>query len=109
MLPASKAAKTRYIWTDSHQLIPVPSSVKDTLKTVPPLTKPLLGTVLKEPLAKQQLLHDESVYDFFCRRFSSEVGYVCCTYSKFALCTLKYINIVDSITACQVHPLLSVD
>ena len=74
MLPASKAAKTRFIWTDSHQLIPVPSSVGDTLKTVPPLTKPLLGTVLKEPLAKRQLLDDESVYDFFCRRFSSEVG-----------------------------------
>jgi len=74
VLPASKAAKTRYIWTDSHHLISVPSSVKDTLKTVPPLTKPLLGIVLKETLAKRQLLDDESIYDFFCRRFGNEVG-----------------------------------
>jgi len=73
ILPASKAAKTRYIWTDSHQLIPAPSSIKDMLKAVPPLTKPLLAAVLTELLAKRQLKSDESIYDFFFRRFGSEV------------------------------------
>ena len=73
ILPASKAAKTRHIWMDSDGLVPLPSSLGDTLKTAPPLTSPLYKTVLKELFVKRGLAVDESVYDFFHRRFGSEV------------------------------------
>ena len=73
ILPASKAAKTRYIWTDSYGLLPVPSSLGDALKTAPPLTSPLYKAALKELFVKRGLAADESIYDFFHRRFSNEV------------------------------------
>lgn len=73
ILPASKAAKTRYIWTDSHGLVPVPSSLGSVLKAAPPLTTPLYKAVLKEIFVKRGLAVDESVYDFFHRRFGNEV------------------------------------
>ena len=73
ILPASKAAKTRYIWTDSHGLMPVPSSLGSALKTAPPLTNPLYKAALKEMFVKRGSATDESVYDFFHRRFSNEV------------------------------------
>ena len=73
ILPASKAAKTRYIWTDSHGLMPAPSSLGSALKTVSPLTSPLYKAALKEMFVKRGLATDESVYDFFNRRFGNEV------------------------------------
>jgi len=73
ILPASKAAKIRYIWTDSDGLVPLPSSLGDALKTAPPLTSPLYKAVLKELFVKRGSAIDESVYDFFHRRFGDEV------------------------------------
>lgn len=73
ILPASKAAKTRYIWTDSHGLVPVPSGLGDAMKTVPPLTSPLYKAALKELFVKRGPAADESVYEFFHRRFGNEV------------------------------------
>ena len=75
ILPASKAAKTRYIWTDSHGLMPLPSSLTAMLKTTPPMTNPLYRIALKELFVKRGSAADESVYDFFHRRFSNEVCY----------------------------------
>lgn len=74
ILPASKAAKTRYIWSDSHGLVSAPSSLRATLKTVPPLTVPLYKAALKDIFVKRGLTPDESVYDFFNRRFGNEIA-----------------------------------
>ena len=74
ILPASKAAKTRYIWSDSHGLVSAPSSLRATFKTVPPLTVPLYKAALKDIFVKRGLAPDESVYDFFNRRFGNEVN-----------------------------------
>ena len=73
ILPASKAAKRRYIWTDTHGLMPAPSSLRSALRKVPPLTSPLYKAALKEMFVKRGLATDESVHDFFHRRFGNEV------------------------------------
>lgn len=83
ILPASKAAKTRYIWTDSHGLVAVPSSVGASLKATPPLVNPLYKAALKELFVKRGSADDESVYDFFHRRFGNEVHLNICSYNIF--------------------------
>ena len=73
ILPASKAAKKRYIWTDDHGLVSVPSSLGEALKTAPPFTNPLYKAALKEMFVKRGSAADESVHNFFHRRFGDEV------------------------------------
>ena len=74
ILPASRAAKTRYIWSDRHGLVSAPASLRATLKTIPPLTAPLYKAALRDIFVKRGLAPDESVYDFFSRRFGNEVS-----------------------------------
>jgi protoporphyrinogen/coproporphyrinogen III oxidase len=69
------AAKNRMIYANGHLSL-LPNSLTDLFKVKPPLTKRLFTNLIKEISVPKSLEEDESVYDFFRRRFGNEVGLV---------------------------------
>ena len=69
-----KAAQRRFIYTNKYKLVELPSSILWLLTTKPPFTKPLLSALARELFVKPgPKEEDESVHDFFNRRFGAEV------------------------------------
>nr|QIA61821.1 protoporphyrinogen oxidase [Halichondria panicea]QIZ30884.1 protoporphyrinogen oxidase [Halichondria panicea] len=69
---SSKAAQKRLIYTNRTGPVQLPSGPSWLFRTKPPFSKPLLGVVLRELMAKAGT-GDESVFDFFSRRVGDEV------------------------------------
>jgi protoporphyrinogen/coproporphyrinogen III oxidase len=78
VLPVHKthvAAKNRMIFA-KDQLCKLPNSFGMVLKTIPPFSKPLMFAGLKDLFTgrSKTRLEDETIYDFFARRFGTEVA-----------------------------------
>jgi len=67
---ADSSAKKRYLYFDKH-LHQVPGNLFSLLFS--PVTKGLSWALLKELSKPVATLEDESIYDFFCRRFNQEL------------------------------------
>ena len=69
-----KAFNRRLIYTDQYKLVELPSNLSWLYKSKPPFSKPLMRSVTMEPFLKSlKDERDESVNDFFVRRFGQEV------------------------------------
>ncbi|XP_062394650.1 protoporphyrinogen oxidase isoform X2 [Sardina pilchardus] len=67
------ASKNRYLYVGG-QLHKMPTSLGGAVQTVPPFSRPLLLSVLKEVLIKRSKEDDESVHAFVSRRLGSELA-----------------------------------
>ena len=67
------AAKNRMLYVNG-QLCPLPSSFGGLFKKLPPFSKPLIFSVLRDLRAAPAKVHDESIYSFFERRFGTEMA-----------------------------------
>lgn len=69
------AAKNRLIYA-KNRLCLLPTDVHGVLNTIPPFSKPLYKTGIKELFGRKSKtpLNDESIYDFTARRFGKEVA-----------------------------------
>ena len=74
--PNHKAANRRLIYTERHGLVDLPSSLWGILRPQSPFTSQLRSSIIKEPFVKSKSMvgSDESVHDFFVRRFGTEVS-----------------------------------
>ena len=72
-IPSSHpAAKQRFIY-GKGKINKLPSSVSSIMRRMDPFGQALLPIMLKEAFKKPSTEQDESIYDFFKRRFSPEV------------------------------------
>lgn len=70
-----KAFNRRLIYTDQYKLVELPSNLSWLYKSKPPFSKPLMRSVTMEPFLKSlKDERDESVNDFFVRRFGQEIA-----------------------------------
>ncbi|KAL0984974.1 hypothetical protein UPYG_G00151310 [Umbra pygmaea] len=67
------ASKNRYLYVGG-QLHKLPSSLGGLMRTVPPFSRPLVQSVLKEILIKRGKEEDESVHSFVSRRLGTELA-----------------------------------
>ncbi|XP_075699491.1 protoporphyrinogen oxidase [Rhinoderma darwinii] len=67
------AAKNRYLYVN-QSLHKLPSSLGGVLRTIPPFTRPLFLCGLRDLTAPRGNKEDESVHDFFSRRFGKELA-----------------------------------
>ncbi|KAF5890406.1 protoporphyrinogen oxidase, partial [Clarias magur] len=67
------ASKNRFLYVNG-ELHQMPSSFSGVVKTVPPFTRPIILSVLKEVLVRKGKEEDESMHLFFSRRFGSELA-----------------------------------
>lgn len=67
------ASKNRYLYVHG-QLHKMPSGLGGMMRTVPPFSRPLLQSVLKEILVSRGTEDDESVHSFVSRRLGSELA-----------------------------------
>lgn len=67
------AAKKRYIYAKG-KLNELPSSVSSVMFRQEPFSKSLLSSIIREPFVERSSLEDESVYNFFQRRFNKEIA-----------------------------------
>ncbi|KAF2364564.1 Protoporphyrinogen oxidase [Trinorchestia longiramus] len=67
------STQNRMIKVQGH-LHKLPSNIKTAFQKVPPFTKPLILSLLKDLSAPKVINTDESLYSFVCRRFSREVA-----------------------------------
>ena len=67
------AAKRRFIYANNN-ICELPSSMMSMFFRQQPFSKSLMSTLIKEPFVKKSLGEDESVYDFFARRFNYEIA-----------------------------------
>ncbi|XP_040268472.1 protoporphyrinogen oxidase [Bufo bufo] len=67
------AAKNRYLYVNKS-LHKMPSSLGGVLRTIPPFTRPLFLCGLRDLTAPRGTTEDESVHDFFSRRFGKELA-----------------------------------
>lgn len=71
LIEASSHAKQRYI-LHAGQLVPLPTSFMGLFSC--PLTRECLPALLKDLIIPRTTQADESIYDFFARRFSKKVA-----------------------------------
>lgn len=67
------AAKNRYLYVNKS-LHKLPSSIGGVLRTIPPFSRPLFLCGLQDLTAPRGTKEDESVHDFFSRRFGKELA-----------------------------------
>ncbi|KAK2156901.1 hypothetical protein LSH36_202g03036 [Paralvinella palmiformis] len=67
------AAKKRFLYVNKT-ISALPSGPLGLITKQPPFSKPLALLAWKEPFKRGTPLHDESVYDFFCRLFDKELA-----------------------------------
>ncbi|XP_076869365.1 protoporphyrinogen oxidase [Brachyhypopomus gauderio] len=67
------AAKNRFLYVRG-QLHRMPSSAGGVMRTVPPFSRPIILSVLKEVLVRKGKQDDESVHAFVSRRLGSELA-----------------------------------
>ncbi|CAB1334111.1 unnamed protein product [Coregonus sp. 'balchen'] len=67
------ASKNRYLYMGG-QLHKMPSGLGGVLRTVPPFSRPLVQSVLKEILISRGKEEDESVHSFVSRRLGTELA-----------------------------------
>ncbi|XP_063802876.1 protoporphyrinogen oxidase isoform X2 [Pseudophryne corroboree] len=67
------AAKNRYLYV-KKSLHKMPSSIGEVLRTIPPFTRPLFLCGLRDLTAPRGPREDESIHDFFTRRFGKELA-----------------------------------
>lgn len=67
------AAKNRYLYV-RKKLHKMPSSLGGVLRTIPPFSRPLFLCGLQDLTAPRGSQEDESVHDFFTRRFGKELA-----------------------------------
>ncbi|XP_071970676.1 protoporphyrinogen oxidase isoform X2 [Engystomops pustulosus] len=67
------AAKNRYLYVNKS-LHKLPSSIGGVLRTIPPFTRPLFLCGLRDLTAPRGTAEDETVHDFFSRRFGKELA-----------------------------------
>ncbi|XP_051575813.1 protoporphyrinogen oxidase [Myxocyprinus asiaticus] len=76
ILPVTKdhvASKNRYLYVKG-QLHKMPSGPGGVLRTIPPFSRPIIQSILKEMLISKGKEEDESVHAFVSRRLSSELA-----------------------------------
>lgn len=67
------ASKNRFLYVNG-EIHKLPSSLSGVLKTVPPFSRPIIISVIKEVLVRKGKQEDESVHSFMSRRFGSELA-----------------------------------
>ncbi|XP_060756500.1 protoporphyrinogen oxidase isoform X2 [Neoarius graeffei] len=67
------ASKNRFLYVNG-ELHKLPSSLSGVVKTLPPFSRPLILSVMKEVLVRKGKQEDESVHSFFSRRFGFELA-----------------------------------
>ncbi|XP_047664852.1 protoporphyrinogen oxidase isoform X2 [Tachysurus fulvidraco] len=67
------AAKNRFLYVNG-QIHKLPSSLSGVVKTVPPFSRPIILSVMKEVLVRKGKEEDETVHSFMSRRFGSELA-----------------------------------
>ena len=80
-IPKAGTGKRRYIYAGG-EICELPSSLVSMSSARRPFTESLLWSLLKEMRVKKGELHDESIYDFFARRFGVEIA----QYMSTSLC-----------------------
>ena len=73
VLPSNKAAGRRFIYTEKHGMVELPSGPSWLIKTKPPFTRPLLSAVIRE-LRTPPSNKDESVHTVISSRLNKEVA-----------------------------------
>lgn len=71
VIASSPFAKNRYVWDEGH-LLKAPTGILEVFSS--PLTKGFIGTFFKEWFRKKKTKADESIFDFFSRRYSSTLA-----------------------------------
>ncbi|KAM4014625.1 protoporphyrinogen oxidase [Anomaloglossus baeobatrachus] len=73
VLRSQPAAKDRYLYVN-QSLHRLPSSIGGVLRTIPPFSKPLFLCGLRDLTAPRGTKEDETIHDFFSRRFGKELA-----------------------------------
>uniref|UniRef100_A0A673FLS4 Protoporphyrinogen oxidase-like n=1 Tax=Sinocyclocheilus rhinocerous TaxID=307959 RepID=A0A673FLS4_9TELE len=77
ILPVTKdhvASKNRFLYVKG-QLHKMPSGPGGVVRTIPPFSRPIIQSILKEILIRKGTEEDESVHAFVSRRLGSEVRF----------------------------------
>ncbi|XP_077116654.1 protoporphyrinogen oxidase isoform X2 [Ranitomeya variabilis] len=73
VLMSQPAAKNRYLYVNKS-LHKLPSSIGGILRTIPPFSRPLFLCGLRDLTAPRGTKEDETIHDFFSRRFGKELA-----------------------------------
>ncbi|XP_062842146.1 protoporphyrinogen oxidase [Trichomycterus rosablanca] len=67
------ASRNRFLYVRG-QLHKMPSGLSGAVRTVPPFSRPIMPSVMKEVLVRRRKHEDESIHSFFSRRLSPELA-----------------------------------
>lgn len=73
ILRSHPSAKNRMIYVN-NKLWPLPNEIGSIFKTVPPFSKPMIFSLVRDLMKAKKTCEDDSVYSFIERRFGQEIA-----------------------------------